>query len=344
MKFIDEVTLTVASGNGGPGCVSFRRESHVPRGGPDGGNGGKGGNVVVRVNSHLNSLLNLYSHRQFKASNGQPGQSEKMDGKSGNDLVIEVPVGTVITSESNQKILADLGETNEVILLKGGLGGKGNTFYKSAVNQAPGIAQKGIPGEEKTVHLELKLLADVGIIGFPSAGKSTLISVISAAKPKIAEYPFTTLVPNLGVIRYGEGRSFVAADIPGLIAGAHKGVGLGVQFLRHIERTRVFIHLIDACEMTLRNPIQDYLDINEELKQYDQINLHKEGYFPLNNRPQVVALNKVELISKKRLQSLEAKFNELGIKPLMISAATHKNINELVYAVGKYVFNEGGDE
>ena len=343
MKFIDEVTLTVASGSGGPGCVSFRRESHVPRGGPDGGNGGKGGDVVVRVNPHLNSLLDLHHRHQFKATNGRPGQGAKMDGKNGEDLVIEVPAGTVVTTGSSQ-LLADLGEINEATLLKGGIGGKGNTFYKSATNQAPGIAQKGMPGKAEKVHLELKLLADVGIIGFPNAGKSTLISVISAAKPKIAEYPFTTLVPNLGVVRYGEEGSFVVADIPGLIVNAHKGVGLGIQFLRHIERTRAFIHLIDASAMTSRDPAQDYLDINEELKQYDQMNFGKENYSSLSDRPQVVALNKVELVPEEHLHELEVRFKKLGIKPLMISAVTHKNIKELVYAVGRYIFNEGEGE
>lgn len=343
MKFIDEVTLAVASGNGGPGCVSFRRESHVPRGGPDGGHGGKGGSVVVRVNPHLNSLLDLHNRKKMKAQNGLPGQGEQMDGKHGEDLVIEVPPGTVVTTDSGE-ILADLGEMDEAVLLEGGIGGKGNTFYKSSVNQAPGVAQKGMPGSEKIINLELKLLADVGIIGFPNAGKSTLISVISAAKPKIADYPFTTLVPNLGVVRHGEDRSFVAADIPGLIVGAHTGVGLGAQFLRHIERTRVFVHVVDAGEMTQRDPVQDFLDINEELKQYDKLNQGEEGFWPLSERPQVVVLNKIDVVSGERLQELEARFKDIGVNPLLVSAAAHKNLQELIYAAGRYVFKEENDE
>lgn len=339
MKFIDEVTLTVASGKGGAGCVSFRRESGIPRGGPDGGHGGDGGDVIFRVSRHLNSLIDLHHRRRLAAEDGHPGQREKMDGPAGEDLIIEVPAGTVITGEDGT-VLADLGETEEVILLEGGMGGKGNTFYKSSVNQAPMIAQKGMPGQEKVIHLELKLIADVGIIGFPNAGKSTLISVISAAKPKIADYPFTTLVPNLGVVRYGEGMSFVAADIPGLIVGAHQGVGLGMQFLRHIERTRVFVHVIDASDASQRDPIQDYRDINEELHQYDLQQQDKESYWPLTQRPQIVALNKVDTISPEREKELLGAFASEGVTALPISAATQRNIKELVFAAGKHVFKE----
>ncbi|MCB0364286.1 MAG: GTPase ObgE [Bdellovibrionaceae bacterium] len=341
MKFIDEVTLAVASGKGGPGCVSFRRESMVPRGGPDGGHGGKGGDVLVRVNPHLNSLLDLHNLKRLSAENGQPGMAEKMDGRAGKDLVIDVPAGTVVTDESGN-VLVDMGEVQETVLLEGGLGGKGNTFYKTSVNQAPGIAQKGMPGEELVIHLELKLIADVGIIGFPNAGKSTIISVISAAKPKIADYPFTTLVPNLGVVRYGDADSFVAADIPGLIVGAHKGVGLGSQFLRHIERTRVFVHVVDASEMSQRDPVQDYKDINEELKLYDEMHQSKEGYWPLSDRPQVVVLNKMDVVPEEREHQLVEEFRRMGVTALPVSAATRKNIKELIFAAGSHVIK--GDQ
>lgn len=337
MKFIDEVSVIVASGKGGPGCVSFRRESMNPRGGPDGGDGGKGGDIVFKIDPHLNSLIDLHHSKTLRAANGEPGKSQNMSGKNGDDLVIRVPRGTVLKDDQG-KIIADLGTISELVLLKGGLGGRGNTFYKSSVNQAPTVAQKGLPGQEMSLHLELKLLADVGIIGFPNAGKSTLISAISAAKPKVADYPFTTLTPHLGVVRYGQDRSFVAADIPGLVVGAHRGVGLGTQFLRHIQRTRVFIHLIDGSELSLRDPVQDYLDINEELRCYDQLHGDEEGFEPLMERPQIVVLNKSETINSQRARELESSFKDLGVEPLFISAVTRKNLDSLVYAAGRWVF------
>lgn len=339
MKFIDEVLIVVASGKGGPGCVSFRKESMIPRGGPDGGDGGDGGNVIIRVNQHLNSLLDLHHRKLLEAANGEPGLRQNMSGKRGSDLIVNVPKGTIVKDEDG-KILADLGTIDEFVILEGGLGGKGNTFYKSSVNQAPSVAQKGLPGAQKLIKLELKLLADVGIIGFPNAGKSTLISAISAAKPKIAEYPFTTLSPNLGVVRYGEDRSYVAADIPGLVVGAHLGHGLGTQFLRHIQRTQVFIHLVDISEMSQRDPIQDFLDINNELREYDKLHEKEDGFIPLSSRPQILALNKSDVVSEEQLSELQARFNGLGVKPMIISAATRHNLKELVYAAGSWVFKE----
>ncbi len=344
MKFIDEITLTVASGRGGAGCVSFRRESMTPRGGPDGGDGGKGGDIIFRVNPHLNSLIDLHHKKILQAEAGESGRRQNQSGKNGNDLIISVPQGTVI-KDPKGRVLIDLGSASEVIFLKGGLGGKGNTFYKSSVHQAPQIAQKGMPGEEKCITLELKLLADVGIIGFPNAGKSTLISVISSAKPKIADYPFTTLVPNLGVVKIGEDKSFVAADIPGLVVGAHLGVGLGTQFLRHIQRTRVFIHLIDISSMNDRDPIQDYRDINQELKSYDHLQKHKDEFQPLSERPQIVVFNKSDSADEKKLDEWVKKiFDEEGVNPIIISAATRKNLNSLIYAIEKRLFTGTNDD
>jgi GTP-binding protein len=249
----------------------------------------------------------------------------------------------VLRGEAGQ-VLADLAEGEECLLLKGGRGGKGNHFFKSSVNQAPEHSQPGEAGETLLVHLELKLLADIGIIGFPNAGKSTLISRISAARPKISNYPFTTLVPNLGVVKYGQDKSFVVADIPGLIAEAHKGVGLGAQFLRHIERTRAFVHLIDVSEMALQQPYQSYLDINHELKQYDLDHEGQEGYVPLTQRPQIVVFNKIDSVSTPRVQEFENTFLEHGTKVIKVSAATGQGIQNLVYAMGDMVFREGKED
>lgn len=337
MKFIDEVTLTVTSGKGGPGKVSFRREALVPRGGPDGGDGGRGGDVILRVNPMLNSLIDLRLKREYAAQDGEPGRGQNQAGSDGKDIVLEVPSGTVIKNEAGEKLL-DLTEPGEVVFLKGGLGGMGNTFYKSSINQAPTVAQKGLPGESRVIQLELKLLADVGIIGQPNAGKSTLISRISAARPKIADYPFTTLVPNLGVVKLGEYRSFVVADIPGLIAGAHEGVGLGVQFLRHIERCRVFIHLVDMSEMAGKEPWEAYLEIQNELMQYDKSKAQEEGFVPLYERPQLVVLNKGDAVGEERRQEVIENFREHGLEPFWISAVSGQNLKELLIEVGKKVF------
>jgi GTP-binding protein len=252
MKFIDEVKITLASGRGGPGCISFRRESGMPRGGPDGGDGGKGGNVIIRTSKHINSLVDLRQNKRYAAQNGEMGYGRQKAGADGEDMVMIVPQGTVIRTLEGE-IIVDMTGINDYVILKGGRGGKGNEFFKTSINQAPDYAQPGEEGEEVEVKLELKLIADVGIIGFPNAGKSTLISRISAAKPKIADYPFTTLTPNLGVVKAGDYSSFVVADIPGLVKGAHEGVGLGIQFLKHVERTRIFIHLVDVSGVSGRD-------------------------------------------------------------------------------------------
>lgn len=338
MKFIDEVTITVQSGKGGPGCVSFRREAHVPRGGPDGGDGGKGGDVVFRVDERLGSLLDLKFKRIYKAQNGEPGQGNQSSGKDGEDAVIAVPPGTIINDEQGQ-LIHDMGTEGEFVLLKGGRGGKGNTFYKSSVHQAPEIAQKGEPAQECTVHVELKLLADVGLLGFPNVGKSTLISRISAARPKIADYPFTTLVPNLGVVRYGDLRTFVVADIPGLIEGAHEGVGLGFQFLRHVERTGIFVHVVDISGMSGRDPLEDYFIIQEELKRYDRDHREREGFLPLSQRKQIVVLNKIDAIDSAQAEEWKRKFaREAGVDVQLISAVSGLNVNELVFSIGRELF------
>jgi GTP-binding protein len=340
MKFIDEVRIFIASGKGGAGCVSFRREAMTPRGGPDGGDGGKGGDVILQVAKNLNSLVDIRRNKKYEAQGGQPGSSANRTGYDGQDMIMHVPPGTVVRNMEGE-ILVDMTGIERCVLLKGGRGGKGNWFFKTSVNQAPEHAQPGEFGEELEVKLELKIIADVGIIGFPNAGKSTLIARLSAAKPKIADYPFTTLTPNLGVVRAGEHRSFVMADIPGLVKGAHQGVGLGIQFLKHIERTKVFVHLVDVSGMVSDNPLQDFLDINHELKMYDEANRDKEGFFPLTGRPQLVVLNKIDTLSSESLDRIQNQFRkELGYEPLAISAVTGKNTEALVFEIGKYLFTE----
>lgn len=339
MKFIDEVTITVSSGKGGAGAVSFRREAMTPRGGPDGGDGGKGGNVVFYGDPRMGSLLDLRYKKKYEAESGEPGKGANMTGRDGQDLLIRVPAGTVIKNESGE-VLCDLAPEQSFVFLTGGRGGKGNAFFKTSVNQAPDRAQPGEPAQTATVHLELKLLADVGIIGFPNAGKSTLISRISAARPKIADYPFTTLVPNLGVVRMDELHSFVVADIPGLIPGAHQGVGLGTQFLRHIERTRFFLHVVDASGTSGRDPMQDIVDINHELKEHDRLNQGKQDYLPLATRPQIVVLNKVDVVAAELVQELLAKVRAKGYETIATSCATGQGIRELIFTAGRKLFED----
>jgi GTP-binding protein len=338
LKFIDEISILVASGSGGPGAVSFRREAMVPRGGPDGGDGGKGGDVIFEVDSRLRSLLDLRFQREYRAQNGEKGGTQNKAGKNGTDLILKVPPGTIVKDE-NGHILHDLSENQRLVFLEGGLGGRGNPFYKSSVNQAPTVAQKGLPGKEMLIYLELKLLADVGLVGLPNAGKSTLISRISAAKPKIADYPFTTLVPNLGVVKFAEDLSFVVADIPGLIEGASSGAGLGIQFLRHIERTRVFVHLIDMSEMSAKSPWDAYTEIRKELKAYDEAKKHEEGFTPLSTRPEVVVLNKIDTVEPQRVKEWQQTFRDKGFETMAISGVTGENIRELIQLLGKKVFD-----
>lgn len=330
MKFIDEAKIFVKSGHGGAGCVSFRRAKFVPRGGPDGGDGGAGGSVIFEVHPQLGTLLDLRFQRRFMADDGEPGENQNMSGHNGKDALIHVPPGTLIKTVEGQVLCDMSGENKRFVLFKGGRGGKGNDFFKTSVNQAPVHAQPGEGGQEAEVVLELKLLADVGIIGFPNAGKSTLISRISAARPKIADYPFTTLVPNLGVVQAQEHRSFVVADIPGLVKDAHKGVGLGIKFLKHIERTRFFVHLIDGSDFSGRDPIQDYESINDELKYYDESKREEEGFFELGTRPQIVVINKTDLLQETDKDVLKKKFKKIGVEPLFMSAVAGVGVKTLI--------------
>jgi GTPase len=338
VKFVDEVVIEVASGHGGPGCVSFRREKYVPRGGPDGGDGGRGGNVIFRTSTRLHSLLDLKLKTKYRAPDGESGDTQNRAGADGKDLILMVPPGTVIKTVEGQ-IVRDLGPDEEFIFLEGGIGGRGNPFYKSSVNQAPSVAQHGMPGKEARISLELKLLADVGIIGYPNAGKSTLISHISAAKPKVADYPFTTLIPNLGVVRIDDDTNFVVADMPGLIKDAHKGVGLGTRFLKHIERTKCFVHLIDISGVSGRDPRQDFKDINNELKMYDKVHQGEEDFVPLANRQQIIALNKIDTVDEETVRKYLKLFSGEKHKVVTISAATGKNLKELTHLMGGMVFH-----
>lgn len=337
MKFVDEISIRIASGRGGSGKTSFRREAMTPRGGPDGGDGGRGGDVIVKVTTNINSLVDYRINKLYKAEDGQNGQSSNCAGRNGDDLILWVPPGTLIKSIDGEPIV-DMTDIEEHVILKGGRGGKGNTFFKNSVNQAPEHSQPGEPNEELEVILELKLIADVGIIGFPNAGKSTLISRISAARPKIANYPFTTLTPNLGVVKLPEFKSFVIADIPGLIKGASQGVGLGIQFLKHVERTRVFVHLIDISVSTPESALQDYNDIKFELERYDEQNKDKEEFFPLSTREQIVVFNKIDAVHPASLEKMLKFFEtQTRIKPLSISAVSGKNVDKMIFEIGKYL-------
>ena len=316
---LDEVKINVRSGDGGDGMSTFRREKYVPRGGPDGGDGGRGGSVVFVVNPKLNTF-GLFKRRiHFKAESGARGGSSNQTGASGDDLIIAVPPGTVVRDAETNAVIADLVRPDDrVVVARGGRGGRGNTHFKSSSHQAPRYAEKGEPGEEHWLVLELKLIADVGIVGVPNAGKSTLLSVISNARPKIADYPFTTLEPNLGVVRLDDAE-LVAADIPGLIEGAHMGVGLGHAFLRHVQRTRLLVHLLDGAGS---DPIADFSQINSELALYDE---------RLGSKPQIVVFTKMDLPqAQERWPEIEAALKARGIEPMAISAATQQGIRALI--------------
>lgn len=335
MKFLDEAFITVQSGDGGRGCVSFRREKFIPRGGPDGGDGGKGGDVIFKSSSHRRTLYPFRFKRQLKAQNGFYGQGKRKTGKKGDDLIIEIPPGTLIIDQDTNELIKDFTQPGEVyIIAEGGRGGQGNSRFKSSTHRAPRFAQPGEPGHFLKLKLELKLLADVGLIGLPNAGKSTLISVISSATPKIADYPFTTLTPTLGVVQAGWGEPFVVADIPGLIEGAHKGVGLGTRFLRHIERTRVLVHLIDISTIDPQNPLAEYETINRELANYSA---------QLMEKPQLVVLNKMDLPgTKEAARAFQAAVKDREM--LQISAVTRKGVDNLTSMMIKYLENDTRDQ
>jgi GTP-binding protein len=320
VKFIDEATITVQSGNGGKGCVSFRREKFIPRGGPDGGDGGKGGDIILSTTSRKRTLYHFKYQKHFKAENGAHGQGKQKTGKNGRNLTIEFPPGTLVIDADTGHLIKDLVDTDETfVILKGGRGGQGNTKFKTSTHRTPRFAQPGESGETRTLKLELKLLADVGIIGLPNAGKSTLITAISSARPKIADYPFTTLTPSLGVVKTNWGEPFVVADIPGLIKGAHQGTGLGIKFLRHIERTRILIHLIDVSSIDPDDPLQQYHTINQELVMYDE---------KLVKKPQIVVLNKLDLPGvRKAAEIFQSALKDKKI--LLISALTGQGLEQL---------------
>ena len=326
--FTDYVKIIAKAGNGGNGAISFRREKYVAAGGPDGGDGGKGGDIYFEVDPDSNTLIDFRYNKKFKAENGKNGEGAHKYGKSGEDLVIKVPIGTIIRDAKTNKVLADLSEpAQKELLLAGGRGGKGNSHFATSTRQAPRFAQDGEKGEEKELILELKLLADVGLIGFPNVGKSTFLSMTTSATPKIADYHFTTLEPNLGVVKTDYGDSFVIADIPGIIEGASEGTGLGLQFLRHIERTRLLLHVIDVSGSEGRNPVQDFHTINEELKKYSE---------KLSKRKQIIVANKIDVMQDENLYNeLEKVAKENNMEIFKISAATGEGVSELIKHVAE---------
>ena len=329
MKFLDEVKIYISSGNGGPGCISFRREANVPKGGPDGGNGGDGGNVIIKTVDNLNTLIDYRYKQHFKAKSGQHGMGKNRNGHNADDIILKVPFGTEILNEDKNVKLADLVDKDDnIILAKGGIGGKGNAFFKSSTNQSPRHAQPGEKGEEKTIWLRLKLIADVGLVGLPNAGKSTLLSKISSSRPKIADYPFTTLYPNLGVNRTDD-KEFVVADIPGLIEDAHIGKGLGHKFLGHIERCKVLLHLID---ITNKNIMESFHVIENELKAYNE-NVY--------NKDQILVFTKCDAFNEKKLNDIKKNINGINVEnAFFISSVTGFNIDSLCRKVNEMINND----
>jgi GTPase len=336
--FVDEVDVHVEAGHGGAGCLAFRREKFVPRGGPSGGDGGLGGSVYVVASPHTNTLINYRFHPEFSAERGEHGMGSNRTGANGDDLELAVPIGTLVYEKTGDpehplNLLADLAsEGQRVLVAKGGRGGMGNARFASSTNRAPRKTQPGEDGEIKDLRLELKLLADVGLVGFPNAGKSTLIARVSAARPKIADYPFTTLTPNLGVVQLKGDRSFVVADVPGLIEGAHRGLGLGHQFLRHLERTKVLVHLVDVSSATGRDPVEDFETVRAELELFDKAFAAK---------PQIVAANKIDAVDdEKRVNDLEKRAKKLKLPFFRISGVSGDGVPALLEAMWKHLAAE----
>lgn len=326
MKFVDQVRIRVTAGDGGNGCVSFRRERYVPKGGPDGGDGGKGGDVILQADGQLSTLLDLSYPQQFRARKGSHGKGKNQTGRDGENLIIRVPVGTLVRDDETGELLQDLlFDGQQFVVASGGRGGRGNARFATSTHRAPRHAERGQKGEERWLRLDLKLLADVGLIGFPNAGKSTLLSKISSARPKIGDYPFTTLAPNLGVVEGEEGQAFIVADIPGLIEGASRGAGLGLTFLRHVERTRLLVHLLDISGDFSQDPLKDFHTLNREL----------QAYHPsLSEKAQIVALNKIDLLSvRQRAEEAKKAFEEIGHRLYMISGKTGEGVDELILAI-----------
>jgi len=327
--FVDQVNVTLQAGKGGHGCLSFRRERGVPKGGPDGGRGGNGGNIYFVSDKSCTTLAYFRFHPINKAKKGSHGEGGKRQGRNGNDLFFKVPVGTIVREKDKLEVLFDFVQEGEKFLAaEGGKGGRGNASFATSTRQAPRFREEGKPGEERELTLELKLIADVGLIGFPNVGKSTLISKISAAKPVIADYPFTTLVPNLGVVDIDEFRSFVVADVPGLIEGAHLGHGLGIKFLRHVQRTKILVHLVDVSPYTLRDPIQDYSTVMEEIEAFDN---------SLVKRPQILVANKIDLLGEdiQRMDQVKAIARKKNLPFFAISALKREGIRELTMAMAR---------
>ena len=332
MQFIDKTKVIVKAGDGGHGKSAFRREKFVPKGGPAGGDGGRGGDIIFRVDPNMNTLLDFRYHRKFKADNGENGDIKNQYGANAAPCIVKVPPGTTVRDEATGELIADLTEVGqEAVVAKGGRGGRGNAKFANAANRAPTFAEFGEPGEAKNLILELKLLADVGLVGYPSVGKSSLVAAVSAARPEIAEYHFTTITPVLGVVKTDYEKSFVMADIPGLIEGAADGVGLGHDFLRHVERTKLILHIVDASGLEGRDPVDDYYKINKELKKYSE---------KIAKRTQILVANKIDLPeAQEHLPALKELAEKEGLKFFEISAATHKGLKELISYVGEWLDN-----
>jgi GTP-binding protein len=328
--FIDKAKIFIKAGNGGDGAVSFRREKYVPDGGPDGGDGGRGGSVIFEVDLGIRTLMDFKYQKKYKAESGGNGSKKRRTGKDGEDIILKVPPGTLIKDEETGLIIADLkNEGDRVIAARGGRGGKGNSNFATAVRQAPSFAKPGTEGEERSVILELKMIADAGLLGFPNVGKSTFLSIVTKAKPKIANYHFTTLTPNLGVVQTKFGQSFVLADIPGIIEGASEGIGLGHEFLRHVERTKVLIHIVDISGMEGRDPIEDFEKINEELKLYNE---------KLSQRPQIVVANKIDILQdENKFEEFATEIEKRGYKVFKMSAATRQGVDDVIEYVAKII-------
>jgi GTP-binding protein len=335
MRFYDQARVEFRAGHGGAGCVSFRREKYIPKGGPDGGNGGRGGHIILRASSQLGSLLDYKYRQHFEAQNGRPGAGGQKTGPDGEDLTLPIPVGTLIYNDATGDLMADLCEEGqEVVITRGGRGGKGNQHFKSSTMRTPRFAQPGEDGEYLQARLELKLLADVGLVGMPNAGKSSLLRVITAARPKVADYPFTTLAPQLGVVKGAGGRSFVVADIPGLIEGASHGAGLGLEFLRHVERSRLLLHLVDVSVSAENDPLKAFETIQQELQQYNPKLLEKTQW---------IVLTKIDVAELAHIEDIRDRFREMGYRVFAISSSTHAGLADLVEKMTEWRYHDGVD-
>ncbi|MFC1531964.1 GTPase ObgE [Thermodesulfobacteriota bacterium] len=333
MGFLDDAVITTVSGDGGKGCVSFRREKFIPKGGPDGGDGGDGGDIIIRASSRLHTLSDFSSRRHFKSQNGKPGKGKNQTGKDGSNVVIEVPLGTIIYDDETGEILADLlRDDQEIFILSGGKGGKGNSHFTTSTNRAPRFAQPGLPGQKKKLRLSLKHLADIGLIGLPNVGKSTLLSRLTMARPRIDRYPFTTIVPNLGVIEFDDQSRLTLADIPGLIEGASEGKGLGHRFLKHIERTRFLLHLIDITHVPDKDLLEDFYMLQDELEKYHP---------SLTKKDQMVLINKIDLLSsgQRDIKKIRSALNKIGLESLPISALTGDGLEDLKKTLARKKLN-----